>query len=197
MLEAWSWSLIFLFNSCHTMWSNEIKMSAELWALLTYIRHTTLFCNFNIKNSYKIFLINNWKNKHFLVSKWKLLNIYMQFFFLQGEWEKQPIPVVTSTLEKHRYPCEGGAVPTSWPVYAGRSGVSLKDGALRKLNKSLWCGSLPLYFMSSDCQSSLVFAVIKTSVNIHLISLEQFFFEKGNYYETKSKIKPYLREKHK
>uniref|UniRef100_H2M353 Dopamine beta-hydroxylase n=1 Tax=Oryzias latipes TaxID=8090 RepID=H2M353_ORYLA len=30
-----------------------------------------------------------------------------------GEWEKQPIPVVTSTLEKHRYPCEGGAVPTS------------------------------------------------------------------------------------
>uniref|UniRef100_A0A3P9KTF1 Dopamine beta-hydroxylase n=1 Tax=Oryzias latipes TaxID=8090 RepID=A0A3P9KTF1_ORYLA len=30
-----------------------------------------------------------------------------------GEWEKQPIPVVTSTLEKPRYPCEGGAVPTS------------------------------------------------------------------------------------
>uniref|UniRef100_A0A3P9GZQ0 Dopamine beta-hydroxylase n=1 Tax=Oryzias latipes TaxID=8090 RepID=A0A3P9GZQ0_ORYLA len=30
-----------------------------------------------------------------------------------GEWEKQPIPVVTTTLEKPRYPCEGGAVPTS------------------------------------------------------------------------------------
>ncbi|RVE65659.1 hypothetical protein OJAV_G00118940 [Oryzias javanicus] len=30
-----------------------------------------------------------------------------------GEWEKQPIPVVTSILEKPRYPCEGGAVPIS------------------------------------------------------------------------------------
>uniref|UniRef100_A0A8C7ZA58 Dopamine beta-hydroxylase n=1 Tax=Oryzias sinensis TaxID=183150 RepID=A0A8C7ZA58_9TELE len=30
-----------------------------------------------------------------------------------GEWEKQPVPVVTTTLEKPRYPCEGGAVPTS------------------------------------------------------------------------------------
>ncbi|KAM6902566.1 dopamine beta-hydroxylase [Xenentodon cancila] len=30
-----------------------------------------------------------------------------------GEWEKQPLPVVTSTLEKPRYPCEGGVVPTS------------------------------------------------------------------------------------
>uniref|UniRef100_A0A3B3CUL9 Dopamine beta-hydroxylase n=1 Tax=Oryzias melastigma TaxID=30732 RepID=A0A3B3CUL9_ORYME len=29
-----------------------------------------------------------------------------------GEWEKQPIPVVTSILDKPHYPCEGGAVPT-------------------------------------------------------------------------------------
>ncbi|XP_014849355.1 PREDICTED: dopamine beta-hydroxylase isoform X1 [Poecilia mexicana] len=26
-----------------------------------------------------------------------------------GEWEKQPLPEVTSILPKHRYPCEGGA----------------------------------------------------------------------------------------
>ncbi|XP_041816615.1 dopamine beta-hydroxylase [Chelmon rostratus] len=30
-----------------------------------------------------------------------------------GEWDKQPVPVVTSILEKPRYPCEGGALPTS------------------------------------------------------------------------------------
>ncbi|XP_017266055.1 dopamine beta-hydroxylase [Kryptolebias marmoratus] len=30
-----------------------------------------------------------------------------------GEWEKQPIPEVTSVLPKPRYPCEGGAVPSS------------------------------------------------------------------------------------
>ncbi|XP_061590282.1 dopamine beta-hydroxylase [Cololabis saira] len=30
-----------------------------------------------------------------------------------GKWEKQPLPVVTSILEKPHYPCEGGAVPTS------------------------------------------------------------------------------------
>ncbi|XP_031711934.1 dopamine beta-hydroxylase isoform X2 [Anarrhichthys ocellatus] len=30
-----------------------------------------------------------------------------------GEWDKQPVPVVTSILEKPRYPCEGGAHPTS------------------------------------------------------------------------------------
>ncbi|KAF3702147.1 Dopamine beta-hydroxylase [Channa argus] len=29
-----------------------------------------------------------------------------------GDWEKQPIPVVTAVLEKPRYPCEGGALPT-------------------------------------------------------------------------------------
>ncbi|XP_075935561.1 dopamine beta-hydroxylase [Anarhichas minor] len=33
-----------------------------------------------------------------------------------GEWDKQPIPVVTSILEKPRYPCEGGAHPTSRPL---------------------------------------------------------------------------------
>ncbi|XP_038548122.1 dopamine beta-hydroxylase-like [Micropterus salmoides] len=32
-----------------------------------------------------------------------------------GEWDKQPIPVVNSILEKPRYPCEGGALPTSRP----------------------------------------------------------------------------------
>ncbi|XP_072228027.1 dopamine beta-hydroxylase [Leuresthes tenuis] len=30
-----------------------------------------------------------------------------------GEWEKQSIPAVTSILEKPRYPCKGGVVPTS------------------------------------------------------------------------------------
>ncbi|XP_068609392.1 dopamine beta-hydroxylase [Brachionichthys hirsutus] len=29
-----------------------------------------------------------------------------------GEWDKQAIPVVTSTLEEPRYPCEGGTLPT-------------------------------------------------------------------------------------
>ncbi|XP_037609304.1 dopamine beta-hydroxylase [Sebastes umbrosus] len=33
-----------------------------------------------------------------------------------GEWDKQPVPVVTSMLEKPRYPCEGGAHPTSRPL---------------------------------------------------------------------------------
>ncbi|KAK2819038.1 hypothetical protein Q5P01_024599 [Channa striata] len=33
-----------------------------------------------------------------------------------GEWEKQPLPVVTAVLEKPRYPCEGGALPTSRPL---------------------------------------------------------------------------------
>eukprot|EP00064_Thunnus_orientalis_P008424 superscaffoldBa00000999_g8447 len=33
-----------------------------------------------------------------------------------GEWDKQPVPAVTSVLEKPRYPCEGGASPTSQPV---------------------------------------------------------------------------------
>ncbi|XP_068190721.1 dopamine beta-hydroxylase [Antennarius striatus] len=28
-----------------------------------------------------------------------------------GEWDKQSIPVVTSTLDKPRYPCEGGSLP--------------------------------------------------------------------------------------
>ncbi|KAM6975667.1 dopamine beta-hydroxylase [Tautogolabrus adspersus] len=32
-----------------------------------------------------------------------------------GEWEKQPVPVVASILEKPRYPCEGGALPTGRP----------------------------------------------------------------------------------
>ncbi|XP_074546763.1 dopamine beta-hydroxylase [Halichoeres trimaculatus] len=32
-----------------------------------------------------------------------------------GEWEKQHVPVVTSILEKPRYPCEGGAPPTGRP----------------------------------------------------------------------------------
>uniref|UniRef100_A0A3Q3KC55 Dopamine beta-hydroxylase n=1 Tax=Monopterus albus TaxID=43700 RepID=A0A3Q3KC55_MONAL len=32
-----------------------------------------------------------------------------------GEWDKQPVPVVTAVLEKPRYPCEGGALPTSRP----------------------------------------------------------------------------------
>ncbi|TMS08767.1 Dopamine beta-hydroxylase [Larimichthys crocea] len=33
-----------------------------------------------------------------------------------GEWDKQTVPVVTSILEKPRYPCEGGALPTSQPA---------------------------------------------------------------------------------
>ncbi|TKS84596.1 Dopamine beta-hydroxylase [Collichthys lucidus] len=33
-----------------------------------------------------------------------------------GEWDKQPVPVVTSILEKPRYPCEGGAPPTRRPA---------------------------------------------------------------------------------
>ncbi|KAM6900881.1 dopamine beta-hydroxylase [Lycodopsis pacificus] len=33
-----------------------------------------------------------------------------------GEWDKQPVPVVTSILEKPRYPCEGGAHATSRPL---------------------------------------------------------------------------------
>ncbi|KAM9338516.1 dopamine beta-hydroxylase [Symphorus nematophorus] len=33
-----------------------------------------------------------------------------------GEWDKQPLPVVTSVLKKPRYPCEGGALPTSRPL---------------------------------------------------------------------------------
>lgn len=32
-----------------------------------------------------------------------------------GDWEKQPVPVVTSILEKPHYPCEGRAPPTSAP----------------------------------------------------------------------------------
>ncbi|KAK5900753.1 hypothetical protein CgunFtcFv8_025685 [Champsocephalus gunnari] len=32
-----------------------------------------------------------------------------------GEWDKKPVPVVTSILDKPRYPCEGGAPPTSKP----------------------------------------------------------------------------------
>ncbi|KAM9323410.1 dopamine beta-hydroxylase-like [Pholidichthys leucotaenia] len=30
-----------------------------------------------------------------------------------GQWDKQPIPVVTSVLQKPRYPCQGGRPPTS------------------------------------------------------------------------------------
>lgn len=30
-----------------------------------------------------------------------------------GEWDKQPVPVVTSVLEKPHYPCEGGSLPTN------------------------------------------------------------------------------------
>ncbi|KAG7223902.1 hypothetical protein INR49_015158 [Caranx melampygus] len=33
-----------------------------------------------------------------------------------GDWENQPLPVVTTVLEKPRYPCEGGAPPTSRPL---------------------------------------------------------------------------------
>uniref|UniRef100_A0A3B4XHT3 Dopamine beta-hydroxylase n=1 Tax=Seriola lalandi dorsalis TaxID=1841481 RepID=A0A3B4XHT3_SERLL len=33
-----------------------------------------------------------------------------------GEWDNQPVPVVTTVLEKPRYPCEGGAAPTSQPL---------------------------------------------------------------------------------
>ncbi|KAG8010640.1 Dopamine beta-hydroxylase [Nibea albiflora] len=33
-----------------------------------------------------------------------------------GEWDKQPVPVVTSILEKPHYPCEGRALPTSQPT---------------------------------------------------------------------------------
>ncbi|TNN70721.1 Dopamine beta-hydroxylase [Liparis tanakae] len=33
-----------------------------------------------------------------------------------GEWDEQPVPVVTSILEKPRYPCEGGARPTGPPL---------------------------------------------------------------------------------
>lgn len=32
-----------------------------------------------------------------------------------GDWEKQPVPVVTSVLEKPHFPCEGRVVPTSAP----------------------------------------------------------------------------------
>lgn len=32
-----------------------------------------------------------------------------------GDWEKQPVPVVTSVLEKPHYPCEGRVPPTSAP----------------------------------------------------------------------------------
>lgn len=32
-----------------------------------------------------------------------------------GEWENQPLPVVTSVLEKPHYPCEGRAPPTATP----------------------------------------------------------------------------------
>lgn len=33
-----------------------------------------------------------------------------------GDWKKQPVPVVTSVLDKPRYPCEGGASPTGRPL---------------------------------------------------------------------------------
>ncbi|CAK6959330.1 dopamine beta-hydroxylase [Scomber scombrus] len=33
-----------------------------------------------------------------------------------GEWDKQPVPEVTTVLEKPHYPCEGRAGPTSRPV---------------------------------------------------------------------------------
>ncbi|KAM7393033.1 hypothetical protein PAMA_007922 [Pampus argenteus] len=33
-----------------------------------------------------------------------------------GEWDKQPVPVVTSFLEKPHYPCEGGASSSSRPI---------------------------------------------------------------------------------
>lgn len=39
--------------------------------------------------------------------------------FLQGEWDMQPVPLVTSILEKPSYPCEGGAHPTSGPLTPG------------------------------------------------------------------------------
>lgn len=32
-----------------------------------------------------------------------------------GDWEKQPLPVVTSVLEKPQFPCEGRALPTATP----------------------------------------------------------------------------------
>uniref|UniRef100_A0A3B4Z232 Dopamine beta-hydroxylase n=1 Tax=Stegastes partitus TaxID=144197 RepID=A0A3B4Z232_9TELE len=35
-----------------------------------------------------------------------------------GDWDKQPLPAVTSILEKPRYPCEGAALPTSRPPTA-------------------------------------------------------------------------------
>lgn len=80
---------------------------------------------------------NNLNMNHFLVyfflTQIKACWLYMWFFFCQGEWEKQPIPVVTSILDKPRYPCEGGAVPTGWPVYADDSGGSEKHGVDIKL----------------------------------------------------------------
>uniref|UniRef100_UPI003AAECD8A dopamine beta-hydroxylase n=1 Tax=Centroberyx gerrardi TaxID=166262 RepID=UPI003AAECD8A len=33
-----------------------------------------------------------------------------------GEWDKQPLPVVTSVLQRPRYPCEGGGLPVSQSV---------------------------------------------------------------------------------
>ncbi|KAM3874355.1 dopamine beta-hydroxylase [Diretmus argenteus] len=32
-----------------------------------------------------------------------------------GEWDMQPLPVVTSVLQRPRYPCEGGGVPAGQP----------------------------------------------------------------------------------
>lgn len=64
----------------------------------------------------------------FAVTQWNLLSKYQAhylFFIIyiiymcasvQGEWDKQPLPVVTSILDKPHYPCEGGAPPTSRPL---------------------------------------------------------------------------------
>uniref|UniRef100_A0A7N8X0U1 Dopamine beta-hydroxylase n=1 Tax=Mastacembelus armatus TaxID=205130 RepID=A0A7N8X0U1_9TELE len=33
-----------------------------------------------------------------------------------GEWDQQPVPMVTAVLENPRYPCEGGSLPTRQPL---------------------------------------------------------------------------------
>lgn len=54
---------------------------------------------------------------HWAGSTFKVGRVYLPgFFYLpasaQGDWDKQPLPVVASTLSKPQYPCEAGGPPS-------------------------------------------------------------------------------------
>lgn len=49
-------------------------------------------------------------------SKQLKMSFYLLYFIpcasAQGDWDKQPLPVVTSTLDKPHYPCEARSPPS-------------------------------------------------------------------------------------